>query len=144
MQPLTCAEFKPGRRFMGRLPYGRDLLTALKDFCMEASIHMATFSLIGAVSSITIGAYDPKQQVYVTHTQEAFFEIVNCTGNVSFKDGEPFVHAHILLADEQGKTTGGHLFSDTMLFAGEIDLLELLGKPLERVYDRTTGLMLWK
>jgi len=104
---------------------------------------MATFSVIGAVSSVTIGAYDQKQQVYVTFTQEAHLEIVTCTGNVSSMDGEPAAHAHIVLGDLQGKTVGGHLFSETILYAGEIDLQELTGKPMERAHDDTTGLMLW-
>jgi predicted DNA-binding protein with PD1-like motif len=105
---------------------------------------MATFSIIGAVSSVNFGAYDQKQQVYVMFTEEASLEIVNCIGNVSFKDGNPIVHAHIVLCDKQGKIMGGHLFSETILFAVEFDLQELTGKPLERVYDDTTGLMLWK
>lgn len=105
---------------------------------------MATFSVIGAVSSATIGAYDQKQQVYVTSKEEAPLEIVSCIGNVSLKDGKPFIHAHILLADEQGKTIGGHLFSETIIYAGEINLQELTGKPMERTYDNDTGLMLWE
>jgi predicted DNA-binding protein with PD1-like motif len=38
---------------------------------------------------------------------------------------------------------GGLLFSETILFAGEIDLQEMTGEPLERVYDDKTGLRLW-
>ena len=144
MTKIACSEFKPGRRFVCRLPHGKDLITSIEDFCIELSIQMATFSIIGAVSSVTFGAYDQKQQVYVTVTEEAPLEIVNCIGNVSLKDGDPVVHAHIVLGDKQGKTIGGHLFSETILFVGEIDLQELTGKPLERVYDDTTGLMLWK
>jgi hypothetical protein len=144
MTKLTCAEFKTGRRFVGRLPHGKDLITFVEDFCKKASIQMATFSVIGAVSSVTMGAYDQKQQVYVTFKEEAQLEIVNCIGNVSLMDGNPVVHAHIVLGDKQGKVTGGHLFSETILFAGEIELQELTGKPLERAYDDTTGLMLWR
>ncbi|QTA92363.1 PPC domain-containing DNA-binding protein [Desulfonema magnum] len=143
MEKLTCKEFSPGRRFIGCLPHNKDIITSLEDFCKENSIQMATFSLIGAVTSFTIGAYDQKQQVYVTFTEKAPLEIVTCTGNVSLKDGTPFIHAHIVLGDEQGKTFGGHLFSETLIFAGEIDLQEFTGKPLERVTDKTTGLMLW-
>ena len=143
MDNLICSEFKPGRRFIGRVPYGKDLITSITDFCIELSVRMATFSVIGAVSSVTMGAYDQKQQVYVTFTQEAPLEIVTCTGNVSLMDGEPVVHAHIVLGDLQGKTIGGHLFSETILYAGEIDLQELTGKPMERAHDDTTGLMLW-
>lgn len=144
MTTLAWSEFKPGRRFVCRLPHGKDLITSIEDFCIELSIQMATFSIIGAVASVTFGAYDQKQQVYVTFKEESQLEIVNCIGNVSLKNGDPVVHAHIVLGDKQGKTVGGHLFSETILFAGEIDLQELIGKPLERVYDDTTGLMVWK
>ena len=129
---------------MGRLPQGGDLINSIEEFCKKALVQMATFSVIGAVSSATIGAYDQKQQVYVTFKEEAPLEIVSCIGNVSLKDGKPFIHAHILLADEQGKTIGGHLFSETIIYAGEINLQELTGKPMERTYDNNTGLMLWE
>jgi len=105
---------------------------------------MATFLIIGAVSSVTVGAYDQKQQVYVTEKEKGPFEILTCSGNISLKDGNPMVHAHITLCDEHGKTFGGHLFSETIVYAGEIELYELIGKPCERAYDKTTGLNLWK
>ncbi|MBW2193292.1 MAG: DNA-binding protein [Deltaproteobacteria bacterium] len=144
MKKMICAEFQPGRLFVGRLPYGNDLIKAIEDFCQSSSIQMATFSLIGAVSSYTIGAYDQKQHVYVTETAKADLEIINCIGNLSVMDGNPMVHAHIILGDEKGNTMGGHLFSDTILFAGEIRLQELIGNPLERAYDERTGLNLWQ
>jgi predicted DNA-binding protein with PD1-like motif len=143
MNQTVCAEFEPGRRFVGRLPHGKDLIASIEDFCMESGIQMATFSVIGAVSSATMGAYDQKQQVYVTFTENRPMEVITCVGNVSLKDQAPAIHAHIVLGDEHGKIIGGHLFSDTVLFAGEIDLQELVGNPMERVYDRTTGLFLW-
>ena len=144
MTKLACNEFKLGRRFAGRLSYGEDLITSIEDFCKEASIQMASFMVVGSVSSATFGSYDQKQMVYVTTTESAHFDIVTCTGNVSLQDGSPVIHAHLVLADKQGNITGGRLFSETTIFAAEIDLQELEGKPLERCYDETTGLMLWK
>lgn len=143
MDQLICFEYQPGRRFVGRLPHGKDLITSIENFCTVSAIQMATFSVIGAVSSATLGTYDQKQHVYVTFTENSPMKILLCTGNVSKKDGDPAIHAHIVLGDEHGKIIGGHLFSETLLFAGEIDLQEITGKPLERVYDNTTGLMLW-
>ena len=70
MTNLASSEFKPGRRFVCRLPHGKDLITSIEDFCIELSIQMATFSIIGAVSSVTVGAYDQKQQVYITFKEE--------------------------------------------------------------------------
>lgn len=141
---MDHTECRPGRSFMGRLPHGKDLIASIASFCRHQEIHAATFSLIGAVSSVTMGAYDQKQQVYVSDQKTAPLEIVACQGNISRKDDEPFVHAHAVLAEEDGTALGGHLFSETIVFAGEIQLQEWLGAPLERVYDPKTGLMLWE
>lgn len=143
MAKLICSEFTLGRRFIGRLPNGEDLIATIQAFCDDHSIQMATFSVIGAVSSVTLGTYDQRQHVYVTFTETSSLEIITCTGSVSLMDGSPFVHSHIVLGNKDGNVMGGHLFSETILFAGEIDLQELSGKPLERGYDDTTGLMLW-
>ncbi len=143
MKNISYSEFQLGRFFLGSLPYGKDLIASVEDFCKETSIQMAVFSVIGSVSSVTLGCYDQKQQVYVTSSEKAPLEIIACTGNVSIKDGSPFVHAHIALSDVQAKMIGGHLFSETIIFAGEINLQELKGKPFERAYDNKTGLMLW-
>ena len=143
MDERVCSQFKLGRRLLGRLPHGKDLITSIENFCTASDIQAATFSVIGAVSSATIGAYDQKQRVYVTFTENMPMEVVTCIGNVSLKDQAPVIHAHIVLGDERGKIIGGHLFSETILYAGEMDLQELIGKPLERVCDRKTGLFLW-
>jgi predicted DNA-binding protein with PD1-like motif len=137
------AEFKQSRMLIGRLPHGKDIIQSIEAVCKEYSIKMATFSLIGAVSSAVIGSYDQSRKVYDTFKLESQLEIVSCTGNVSIKEGQPFVHAHIMLADEKGKTFGGHLFSESTVFAAELHLMELSGKPMQRTHDATTGLMLW-
>ncbi|MFO8049318.1 MAG: PPC domain-containing DNA-binding protein [Desulfosudaceae bacterium] len=143
MELMTCHERQPRRRFMGRLPHGRDMVAAIEEFCVRHGISSAVFSAIGAVSSATLGAYDQQQQVYVTFQKSGNLEILTCLGNVSLKDGQPMAHAHITLATEDGTTLGGHLFSETIVFAGEIELEELAGPDLVREYDPVTGLMLW-
>lgn len=144
MDVITCSIFEAGRCILGRLPHGKDLVTTIETFCVQNSIQIAVFSVIGAVTSVTLGSYDQAQQVYVTYKKEEALEIVNCTGNVSLKDGRVTVHAHAVLADIDGRTIGGHVFSETLVYAGEIYIRELLGKPLEREYDDITGLSLWR
>ena len=128
---------------LARLPHGRDFVKSVEDFCLENAITVGVFSVIGAVMSATMGSYDQNQQVYVTFKKDEPLEIVHCTGNVSLKDGKVAVHAHGVFADMNGQTTGGHVFSETVVYAGEIYIQELLGKPLEREYDERTGLSLW-
>jgi len=71
-------------------------------------------------------------------------EIASCTGNISIKDGEIFVQAHITLADMEGKAFGGHLMPGTEIFAAEFFVQELIGQDLVRAKDEITGLPLWK
>jgi predicted DNA-binding protein with PD1-like motif len=143
MESLKFDEFKTGRRLLGSLPHRQDLIKSIEAFCKAASVQMAVFAISGAVSSVTLGTYDQKQQVYVTCKKEEPFEIVNCTGNLSLKGGDPFILASGVFANEQGAVIGGRIFSETILFAAEIDLTELRGKPLDRKYEHRTGLLLW-
>lgn len=139
MKATDLQEFKLGRRFFGRLEHGTDIISAIETVCENNSILAASFSIQGAVCSYTIGTYDQAQHVYVTSTVKEAREIVNCQGNVSAKDAKPFVLAHIVLSDERGRITGGRLFSETVVYAGEIELQELIGRSLTRSYDEKTG-----
>jgi len=140
---MTWPTYEIKRHFLARMPKDQDILQTIEQFCTTENIHMATFSLIGAVSKVTYGYYDQRLKQYVSFTKEGSFEIVQCTGNVSLLNGSPFVHAHILVADHLGRTTGGHLFSETLVFAGEIELKELIGDIQKREQDVETGLNLW-
>jgi len=144
MKKTLFTEYNHGRIVTGRLPHGMDIIQSMEGLCEQASIRMAWFSIIGAVSSATIGFYDQEKQEYLSHVKAEPFEIISCTGNVSMKDNKLFIHAHIELGDIQGNSFGGHLFSDTIIFAGEFKLEELSGRLRERAFDKTTGLMLWQ
>ncbi len=138
------SEFKVGRFILGRLPHNKDLITSIEGLCAHHAMKTAVFSVIGSVMSLTFGAYDQNQQVYVTSKRQEPLEIVHCSGNVSLTNGEIAVHAHGVFADMNGNTLGGHVFSETLICAGEIFAQELLGTPLTREYDEETGLFLWK
>jgi predicted DNA-binding protein with PD1-like motif len=130
--------------FMVRLPQGEDLLAAVADAVRETGIRFGVFSIIGAASAAAFGYYDQTKKEYQTIIRLGEFEIVTGSGNVSLKDNSPFVHAHILFADENGSSFGGHLMQGTVIFAAELCLQELEGAPLVRQHDGTTGLFLWK
>jgi predicted DNA-binding protein with PD1-like motif len=129
---------------MAELPHKSDLIGATEDVCRRQGIQNAVFQVIGAVSLLTIGTFDQVQRVYVTDRQEGSFEIVFCSGIVSRQDGRCFVNSRIIAADLEGRLIGGTVFSDTRIYAAEIDLQEMLGNTLKRAYDPATGLMLWQ
>lgn len=133
-----------GRAFIGRLPTDGDLLEALYSVCQEKNIRLGIFSVIGALRSVKLGYYDQQLQKYVESVRlEGKFEISVCTGNISLKDEDVFVHAHITLGDQDGKAFAGHLMPGAVIFAAEYFIQELRGPDMTRSYDDQTGLSLW-
>jgi predicted DNA-binding protein with PD1-like motif len=129
--------------FLIRLPSGDDLLDAITDAFRERSIRKAAFNVIGAVSAGVLGYYDHDARQYVSREFPGVREIVACTGNVSEKDGEIFVHAHAILSDGDFACVGGHVMPGTMVSVGELYGSAVPGDVPERVLDEATGLFLW-
>jgi uncharacterized protein len=136
-------DYKLGRIFLGRLEHGADLLNELYQLCQSQNIQMGTLQVIGAVQRACIGFYDQGKKLYQQITLPNPAEIVCCIGNISSKDEKIFIHAHLTLSDEQGKSWGGHLMPGTIIFAAEFQIQELQGKILQRSEDPVTGLTLW-
>lgn len=139
---MRAAEFQLGRSFLGRLPEEGDIVAALTTFCEEQGIKAGWISAIGTVHRAVLGYFDQEDLVYRQIPVEAEMEIVSCQGNVSLKEGAPFVHLHIVLAGPDGNTLAGHLF-ESVVFVGEFWLQEMLGPDLVREPDPQTGLTLW-
>jgi len=136
--------FKTGKEVLERLPHGSDLLEAITTLARREKIRAGSVSAIGAVQKARIGFYDQKARQYRERDIKKPMEICSCLGNVSLKEGEIFVHAHVTLADSQGRVVGGHLAPGTIIFAAECRITELKGESLKRSYDDITGLSLWQ
>ncbi|MFH1347674.1 MAG: PPC domain-containing DNA-binding protein, partial [Candidatus Margulisiibacteriota bacterium] len=135
----------PNRIFLGRFETDADLLEELTSFCKKENIRLGTFSVIGAVKCAKLGYYNQEEQKYAGCVElDKKLEVVSCSGNISLRDGEIMVHAHIVLADWEGKAFGGHLMPGTIIFAAEFHVQELVGAELHREKEPKTGLPLWK
>jgi len=145
MEPMTrLHELERTGTFMGRLKHGGDLLEELTAICREKQIELGRVSAIGAVSKATLAYYDQVGREYRPVTIDRHLEITALLGNISLRDGEPIVHAHLTLADENGGAFGGHLSPGTIIFACEVVIDVFNGPKLERGHDEKTGLPLWK
>ncbi|MFC1889781.1 PPC domain-containing DNA-binding protein, partial [Thermodesulfobacteriota bacterium] len=128
---------------MGKLRHGADLLEEITGICKDRGIRLGRVEAIGAVSRACVGYYNQETREYEFHTLDEPLEIVSLKGNISIKDGEPMVHAHVTLADRAGKAFGGHLAAGTIVFACEWVIEAFEGPAFERGYDEETGLPLW-
>ncbi len=128
---------------MGKLEHGGDLLEQLNRICGEQKITLGRVEAMGAVKEARLGFYNQRKREYEFTNIYKPLEITSLVGNVSLKEGQPFVHAHITLADENNQVFGGHLMEGTIVFACEFIIEAFDGPPLERGFDETTGLPLW-
>ena len=125
-----------------RLKHGEDLCGEIIRVCKEENIKTGWFNAVGALKNLTLAFYDQKKKKYGEIFLRGSYEISSCMGNISLVDGELFVHAHINASDDKGNVKGGHLLSGE-IFASELAIFPSRAV-LERKFDRTTGLKLWK
>ena len=135
-------ESKAGRMVFARLSEGEDLLEAITLRTRQTEITTGFFILIGALKKAKLGFY--REQEYKPVEIIEPVEIVSCMGNISAKEGEPTVHAHILVSNEEGKSYGGHLLPGCVVSVNaELVLIEAADLRLQRVLDEKTKLYLW-
>ena len=136
-------EASAGRVFVVRLATGSDLVREIEHLCAEQSVIAAEVSAIGAVRRARYAYYEQPAHRYRELESATHHEITGFVGNVSERDGRPFLHAHATFADSDGATVGGHLLPGIEVFAAEVVIRELLDVNLVRVHDEETGLALW-
>jgi predicted DNA-binding protein with PD1-like motif len=134
---------KPKEVFMGRLSYGGDLLEEIGNMCLKENIQLGWIEALGAVKKARLAFYAQDKHEYQFFVIDKPLEITKLAGNVSLKDGHPFIHAHITLADRAGNAYGGHLAPGTVIFVCEFILEVFDGPGIKRDFDDATGLPLW-
>ena len=100
----------------------KKVMDTLIRFCKDQAITNVKISGIGAVKQSEIGAYDTVVKEYMRKQFPDVWELVSYEGNVTLKDGDPFVHGHVVLSNHDMKTIGGHLFEMTVAAVGEFFL----------------------
>ena len=119
--------YRSNDRTVIRFDIGEQFPETLADWCEKKNIQSAAIVAgIGMLENIEIGRYDGKE--YLTETIGPSSEILSLQGNVSIKEGKPFVHLHVSLADEDMSARGGHLFSGTVSMTIELVMLEFPSK----------------
>jgi predicted DNA-binding protein with PD1-like motif len=140
--PMCLFEYSTIKELIVRLEHDADLVQSITELARSKGVEAGSFMAIGALKHARLGYYDQKNHEYREMKIDTPHEMASCIGNVSLKDGEPFVHAHVVLADEAGNTKAGHLL-EGIVFAAEVHLHQLEGPKLDRKYDDVTGLSLW-
>lgn len=118
---------------------GELLVKNLTQFCIQNKIPTGVVQGIGAAQSATVGYYQLSGKRYKFKKFNKFLEITSLLGNVTLKDGQPWLHLHIVLSDAKLRTYGGHLKEATVGGTCEV-YLRTFKKSLKRGANPETGL----
>jgi predicted DNA-binding protein with PD1-like motif len=133
--------FKTSTGYVVRLDPGEEILGTLTGFVIDEEIAGGTITGIGAVKNTTIGYFDLHRKEYSKRRFSDDMELVNLTGNVTWVEGEPFVHAHATISGPDFVAHSGHLFEAEIAVTGEF-LLHPTDRRILRAPDERTGLKL--
>jgi uncharacterized protein len=133
-----------GKAAFVRLERGSDLLTSLNEAAAELGLESATLQVVGAVEALKVAYYRQDTKEYETHEFDAPHEISGGVGNVSLKDGKPFVHIHVTGSGADGRAVAGHLVEGTRVFLIEAYFRDLGGPAPVREQEDDLGLAVWQ
>jgi predicted DNA-binding protein with PD1-like motif len=120
---------------------GDDVLPALLAFARGHGLTASRFTAIGAFERLTLGYFDWRAKDYLAIPVDEQVEVVSLIGDIARKDGEPQVHAHVVVGKRDGTAHGGHLLAATVRPTLEVMLVESPSY-LARRLDAASGLAL--
>jgi hypothetical protein len=139
---MKFQESKLGKVVFARLYEDEDLLDAIASAAKKAKISSGFFTLIGTLKKAKLGFY--RDGGYKPIEITGPLEIISCIGNISLKEKELIIHAHITVSDEKGQTFGGHVLPRCPIsVTAELMLIEATSRKLRRKFDEKTKLNLW-
>jgi len=124
------------------LETGEELLSSLKEFAEAAHLAGSSFKAIGALSQVELGWFNWKTKKYQTAVKlDEQVELLSLIGDVALQNGEPKVHAHLVIGRADGTAHGGHLLSAIVRPTCELVITES-PRHLEKAIDPESGLAL--
>ena len=137
-------EYKKYQNFIAlRLDKGDDIAESINKVATIERVKTAKVSGIGATDKFTVGVFDMSKKEYEKFEFCGNHEINALDGNITEKDGKPYIHLHITATGSGGKVVGGHLIKGVISLTGEI-IITVIGGDIMREFDENLGINRWK
>jgi uncharacterized protein len=120
---------------------GEEVAEGLLEFAKQNGVTGASFTAIGAFRRATLAFFDLETSEYEEIPVDEQVEVLTLAGNIGTHEGEPKVHAHVVVGLRDGSTRGGHLMNAVVRPTLEVVVTETPGY-LRRTEDKATGLPL--
>ena len=125
-----------------RLDPGEEIVASLTRLVEQENVQLGTVSALGAAGDVTIGIFNTKEKQYYSQRYQGDYEISALVGNVTRKEGEPYLHLHITIGNPvTGEVHAGHLSSAVISATLEL-FLQVWDGQVDRTFSDTVGLNL--
>ena len=128
-----------GKTTVVRLDKDDEIVKSLYEVVNKVGCKVASVTGIGATDDFTVGVFDLEKSDYNRFKYTGNHEINALTGNITTKDGQPYIHLHITCTGQDGEVVGGHLFEGKISLTAEIFLQTIEGT-VERKFDEALGI----
>ncbi len=128
-------------QFLVVLDKDQPVVSTLTQIVIEHKIKGGHITGIGAIKNPQLGFYELHKKDYIRHTfgENEDFELIALNGNITLRDGVPYVHVHTAIGRSDFSVIGGHLFEAEVAVTAEIYITPL-GQMPERKYSDALGL----
>lgn len=124
------------RTIFARFDAGEDLMGSLVECVRKNEIRSGIFSFIGGLKSASYGLYYKGERKEFKKDAAECFEILGGAGNITVKENETMIHAHITAADEEtGAAFGGHLMEGSIVYPFVEVCIQEFDSIIERKFD---------
>jgi len=120
---------------------GDEVVEGLLSFARKEKIQASHFTAIGALSDVTLGYFNWANKAFDKISIHEQVEVSSLVGNIVFDNGDPKLHAHVVIGKSDGTAHGGHLMEGHVRPILEVILVESPSH-LHRKIDKETGLAL--
>ena len=127
-----------------RLDPGEEVVSCLTQLVEREDVQLGTVSALGAAGDVTIGIFDTREKQYHSKRYQGDYEISALVGNVTRKEGEPYLHLHITIGNPvTGEVHAGHLSSAVISATLEL-FLQVWDGQVGRKFSDQVGLNLFE
>lgn len=136
---MKYSELKDG--YLLRFEKGEEFISGLTTFIAEKKIPSGALWGIGAITDVTLGYYSGHEKKYYKQEFHDEYELLGLSGNISYLNDAPMVHAHLIMSKTDYSLVGGHCFSGEVAVTVEI-YIHTFDKVFHRAMDPEIGLNL--
>ena len=121
---------------------GDEVMQELEAFAKRNALGGSHFTAIGAFENVTLGYFEWDRKKYKAIPIHEQVEVISLIGDIALaENGEPKIHAQVVLGKSDGTAWGGHLLEAHVRPTLEVTLIES-PKHLQRKHDPAAGIAL--